>query len=839
MADPRAVLIVFLIIAFVFFAPNANLRPPDRDRRPRIEDATSEERRMLAVLTNSGYAHLDSLGQRTGSNGTLLGLAGFGPGRNYSWNALPKVKDRAKAHLSYAFGDWGPLALQGETSEPRPHQIYSNVTGYAHGRWVRSDIQYQVEAPKLNLSSYIPIGSFGSLSSHGFERNFSGDGGDVRFGIRDMQRPSRSGGNVTEMSMELTLSEDKTEQEELLILRGVSFTNLGQSVLTTASDKFAGTFAIPHFTLSDHTFDLSRAFLNETISRNIAHHENNRAGALRPWTVQAASVANEPYATPKCELIVYLQQLPPLESSIPRPPLVFFDEELRFPTGAITPAPPDLRFSMLMFSPDCGYVLESKGPPVFPSQQGNHISGPKSEVLKHRARNHMLCYGIIVLLQLILLLRQMREACTPSTRSRVSFFTVAAMVFGDAFATASFVTASAMSESVWVTILSTAFFSLVSMLLFGMRFLSDIWSVHAPERRRQERETFEELRRRRETETASTRPEGERPTTAPAPGLAQASMPPAIPPASQSLPLPVTASRLFDSGATPVFMPSDQAALQSIEPQAAGENESRVPTLGLMYIRFSFSLILTLFLSISAVSYPSSLRRAYFTLLALAYLSFWLPQIARNVQRNCRRALQWEYVLGQSALRLLPMAYFFGWDGNVLFATPHPGSLAAMAIWIWLQVALLASQEIVGPRWFVKASWAPPAWDYHPILRSDLEGSTLPLGLADSASVPMSPSLERVNSTPGTAWSPSVAKETRGRGKRMFDCAICVQDLEVPVVEAGEAGESAAALSGALMLARRSYMVTPCRHIFHSNCLEGWMKYRLQCPICREDLPPL
>jgi hypothetical protein len=70
------------------------------------------------------------------------------------------------------------------------------------------------------------------------------------------------------------------------------------------------------------------------------------------------------------------------------------------------------------------------------------------------------------------------------------------------------------------------------------------------------------------------------------------------------------------------------------------------------------------------------------------------------------------------------------------------------------------------------------------------------------------------------------------------DCAICMQVLEVPVVGAGEdASTSAGGVAG--MLARRLYMVTPCRHVFHSNCLEGWMRFRLQCPICRENLPPL
>jgi hypothetical protein len=58
--------------------------------------------------------------------------------------------------------------------------------------------------------------------------------------------------------------------------------------------------------------------------------------------------------------------------------------------------------------------------------------------------------------------------------------------------------------------------------------------------------------------------------------------------------------------------------------------------------------------------------------------------------------------------------------------------------------------------------------------------------------------------------------------------------VDVPVVAADvrEGG-------GAAFLWRRRYMVTPCRHVFHSKCLEAAMRYRLQCPICREGLPPL
>ena len=56
----------------------------------------------------------------------------------------------------------------------------------------------------------------------------------------------------------------------------------------------------------------------------------------------------------------------------------------------------------------------------------------------------------------------------------------------------------------------------------------------------------------------------------------------------------------------------------------------------------------------------------------------------------------------------------------------------------------------------------------------------------------------------------------------------------MPVLSAGEEEGRVANV-----FARRLYMVTPCRHIFHTACLEGWMRFRLQCPICREELPPI
>lgn len=195
--------------------------------------------------------------------------------------------------------------------------------------------------------------------------------------------------------------------------------------------------------------------------------------------------------------------------------------------------------------------------------------------------------------------------------------------------------------------------------------------------------------------------------------------------------------------------------------------------------------------------------------------------------RNCRQALTWEYILGISVLRLLPIVYCYTKSSNPLRIDTDTFAAVVLAGWVSLQVLALAVQQFLGPRLFVKQSWCPPAYDYHPLLHDeagDVEsGSMLPIGFVASA-------------TQAKEKNDTKDKDT-SRNIKIFDCAICMNDIEVPVVSSKEKVDRNNL--GLNWLGRRNYMVTPCRHIFHSECLEGWMRLRLVCPICRETLPPL
>lgn len=484
---------------------------------------------------------------------------------------------------------------------------------------------------------------------------------------------------------------------------------------------------------------------------------------------------------------------------LPDSELKSIEEELRFPTGAPLRSVPALKLSALIFSPDCGFVLESKGPPDFGPQDGTHLVGQKIESYIGAARRGILAFAMLLCAEIFLLIRQMNETSTPSTKSKVSFYTITMMAFGDGFTFVGLTAVVISNDAAFLPLISTTFLSFLCVGVFGMKFLIEIWVVQAPERLEQERRNA----------AASVTAAG-----------------------TDSLPPPAAAGRMTDAGPAGVILPPDQD-LEADEAETASATQtsrgSAQSEMSAIYSQFYFVLFSISFLSLQASTWPTTLRSIYTNALAFCYLSFWVPQIHRNIIRNCRQALRWEFVIGQSILRLIPFIYLYTVENNILFVVVDRYAAIALVGWVWIQNWALISQEILGPRFFVPKGWAPPAYDYHPILREDDQeaGPSMPIG--------------SMNQTAAENSSSPSTRDTTEEGKRVFDCAICMQNLEVTVVSAtgGDNKREGNASIAATIFSRRAYMVTPCRHIFHSQCLQGWMRYRLQCPICRENLPPL
>ncbi|KAH3663668.1 hypothetical protein OGAPHI_005069 [Ogataea philodendri] len=250
---------------------------------------------------------------------------------------------------------------------------------------------------------------------------------------------------------------------------------------------------------------------------------------------------------------------------------------------------------------------------------------------------------------------------------------------------------------------------------------------------------------------------------------------------------------------------------ENTETQAAPVTAQDEQTIsGQLYMRFFFSLIVFSFLVLNVTLWPKKNRIGFEYCIGILINSFWVPQIYRNVIRGSRKSFRRDFIVGTSIIRFLPIAYLNLFE-NPFYHHRDYKLVILLAGWLAVQNGLLYLQELFGPRFFLPDKYLPKTYDYHPLLSfEDLENSF--------------------------NVDHEVVDSSQSHSKCKIDCTICMNSFEVPVLHKRHDKEDSGSVG---LMARRAYMVTPCRHIFHTECLENWMKYKLQCPVCRNSLPPL
>jgi len=766
MEGPRLTLLVILLL-FIFFSPDQpNIRFHSRREQERL---ATEKQQDFDALANSHYGDITSTG---------LNLTGLRIEDGYQLPLLPTAQEISRAQQIDSWYGFNRLT-----------PVYRDVDGEVKGDFVRVYAQLD-PARNINLTQIDPTTDY---LTHDFERNVTEATGELAIDLEDIDKVSKY--LTRDIRATITIYTDSSPGNGWdARLRGVHLPS-GQIVLTTSSRKFNALPALPHFMLTEGEFDRATPTMNTSLTKI---WENIDQGQIDDATLLAA---------PKCELVVWLHQKPLLGSKM------YIDEieqELREPDGAPIGQPPPLAFSAVVFSPDCGYILRA-----------DTVFGPRTEAYSDLVRRITAAFCMMLAGQILLLKRQMEKCATPSTRSRVSYHTFGIAAFGDGLMLFGLIGVLVADISVFLLAGTAAFLCCIHVAFLEVKFIFDIWTVQVGDPAAAQRE-----RQRRQATTANTTTNSNTSTTfTTAPATSEtnpaATVPapttvstPAPPTSEAGLPLPVTARTSATSPPITILPPDqDGTTTQDITPRASFAS---------LYSRFYFALINLMFFTLWATSWSPTPRHIYFNLLAFSYLSLWLPQIYRNIMRNCRKALTWEYVVGTSILRAVPIIYWYVDERNILFATTNPRTATFLLGWLWLQIMILLSQQFLGPRVCIPEKWCPPAYDYHPILYDDLEAGGLPIGEVTSASEGKDKDANTDNAQPGS--------------RKVFDCAICMNEIDVPVVSKDEKAKSGA---GRSWLEQRNYMVTPCRHIFHSECLEGWMNLRLVCPVCREGLPPL
>jgi hypothetical protein len=235
----------------------------------------------------------------------------------------------------------------------------------------------------------------------------------------------------------------------------------------------------------------------------------------------------------------------------------------------------------------------------------------------------------------------------------------------------------------------------------------------------------------------------------------------------------------------------------------------------------------------------------YRTLYVLLLYSFWVPQIIQNVITEAKKPLHNYYIYGMSLTRLVAPLYIFAVPNNFLKEV-YPDSptnvvmCELLVVWVGIQTAVLIAQGKYGARFMVPARFLPPKFDYN---------RPIPASLMPTDDVLESPA-PPPNIAPKKAELPLLTTEnspdrttvgTRNRTKKAkakpettsMTTESLTEDLPGPTLDC------VICCNGINVHNRRGYMLAPCDHIFHRECLVQWMDVKMECPVCRKELPAI
>lgn len=244
----------------------------------------------------------------------------------------------------------------------------------------------------------------------------------------------------------------------------------------------------------------------------------------------------------------------------------------------------------------------------------------------------------------------------------------------------------------------------------------------------------------------------------------------------------------------------------------------------------------------------------------LALYSFWVPQIVQNVITEAKRPMHNYYIYGMSLTRLVAPLYVFGESNNFLKEV-YPESptdlymCELLVLWIGIQTAVLIAQGKYGARFMIPARFLPPKFDYsRPIPPSMLPPGTtqeatpdLPLqrqgrnseslqGMQESQSLLSNDPVAVDRHTTGVTTRNRI-KGSRGRQENSMTTETVVNDTSVE--SSAHSLDCVICYNAIDVHNRRGYMLAPCDHIFHRDCLLEWMNVKMECPICRTELPSI
>ncbi|CDW82737.1 ring finger ubiquitin ligase [Stylonychia lemnae] len=195
----------------------------------------------------------------------------------------------------------------------------------------------------------------------------------------------------------------------------------------------------------------------------------------------------------------------------------------------------------------------------------------------------------------------------------------------------------------------------------------------------------------------------------------------------------------------------------------------------------------------------------------------WYPQILWNFFHRYRKAPNWAFCIFSSMLHLFFPLYVRCIDGNFLYFRPKQNQANLILYSQGISLFILLLQRVFGARFCFPKQYRKNICGSRPyVYKVKFDEQNEETEISDNKKIQ---EYEKVDNS----LEISQSERSMNNESSQEECVICLNSLRFD----GQTQNL------------KEYMRTPCNHKFHEACLKQWSNIRLECPSCRQEIPPL
>ena len=214
-----------------------------------------------------------------------------------------------------------------------------------------------------------------------------------------------------------------------------------------------------------------------------------------------------------------------------------------------------------------------------------------------------------------------------------------------------------------------------------------------------------------------------------------------------------------------------------------------------------------------------------FSIIFTIYILFWLSQILHSIITGTRPPMSRKYIFYNTISKLFLPIYIKSYEGNIFELKPSYIKVWTIVFIVFIEMVILLLQKTFGARIILPKKFRKSVnYDYY----KDNVNANLHISKNPTCVI----CLENLNSNIDENFN---VINQKNKNKKCLLNKILNCYIFTPLFY--KINRWLNNIEGKPM--KKKYMVTPCDHVFHTICLEKWLKMKSECPYCRRILPPL